>query len=157
LISTDLWIGLITFYQRFISPYKGFRCAHHARHNSGTCSNAVKGLIADNGFIKALPLIRARFKECRVAYESIKESRFTSDLPCIDLSCDADVFNCGGNDRRSNCAGDAFSGACDCLGSAGDIINWKKCSRKTKIIIVTFSILLILVLAYLLHKLVLSM
>ena len=69
---TVFWIKLITLYQSFISPYKGFNCAHNARYKSGSCSNAVKDLIADKGFIKALPLIRLRFRECRIAYEAIQ-------------------------------------------------------------------------------------
>jgi len=46
---TVFWIKLITLYQSFISPYKGFNCAHNARYKSGSCSNAVKDLIADKG------------------------------------------------------------------------------------------------------------
>ena len=84
---THFWIRLIEFYQRFVSPYKGFHCAHHARHKSGTCSNAVKGLISDKGLLKALPFIRVRFDECRLAYEQIKKSNFTADIPCIDVGC----------------------------------------------------------------------
>jgi len=40
---------LIEFYQRIISPRKGFKCAHHALHRGPTCSNAVKSLIEEHG------------------------------------------------------------------------------------------------------------
>ena len=141
------WVWLITFYQRFISPYKGFHCAHHASYRRGTCSNAVKDLIEDNGFIKALPLIRGRFKECRLAYEAIQANRFRSDLPCIDISCDGDLFNCGG--KSGGCAGDVLDSSCDCFGFIRELIDWKKRSKKAKGLIVLSVILLIVFLAYL--------
>jgi len=143
------WIGLITFYQRFISPYKGFTCAHHARHKKGSCSHAVKALIADNGLIKSLPLIRVRFKECSEAYESIKESRHTSDLPCIDLSCDGGGADCGGD--VMDCGYEGVSNTCGCFRGIWDIVEWKKRSNRGKVIIVSSSIFLTLLLAYLVY------
>ncbi len=51
-------IKLISFYQRFISPKKGFNCAHHQRYQQGSCSEAVKLLIQKKGVLNALPEIR---------------------------------------------------------------------------------------------------
>lgn len=63
-----LLILLINFYQRFISPYKGFRCAHAVYHHGPSCSSAVKTIIRQYGLLKGLPAIRARFSECKQAY-----------------------------------------------------------------------------------------
>jgi len=108
------WVWLITFYQRFISPYKGFHW---------------------------------RFKECRLAYEAIQANRFRTDLPCVDISCDGDLFNCGG--KSAGCAGDALDSSCDCFGFILELVDWKKRSKKAKGLIVLCIILLIVFLAYL--------
>ncbi|MEM5550874.1 membrane protein insertion efficiency factor YidD [Pseudoalteromonas neustonica] len=39
---------LIRFYQKRISPYKGFRCAHAALHQGVSCSEAVKHIIEEH-------------------------------------------------------------------------------------------------------------
>ena len=60
--------GLITTYQRFISPYKGFCCAHRALHREASCSEAVKKLVMKYGMFRAWPFIVARFEDCRTAH-----------------------------------------------------------------------------------------
>ena len=88
---------IIEFYQRFLSPFKGFHCAHHKLHRGDTCSNAVKSIISEHGVIRAWPLVRARFKECRNACEillSAPAGTHRSDLPC-DLPCDVSFGDCG--------------------------------------------------------------
>jgi len=93
-----LSIFLISVYQRFISPYKGFNCAHHVLHGEQTCSNAVKTLISENGFLSALPLIHGRFAECREAFNTIIDQRVAdhrADLAC-DFPCDISFGSCGG-------------------------------------------------------------
>ena len=59
-------LALIGFYQRQISPRKGYRCAY-ARLNGGGCSSFVRVAIEQNGLSAALPQIRARFGECKNA------------------------------------------------------------------------------------------
>ena len=63
-----IWIGLILFYQRWISPYKGFRCAHGKLHKGFTCSEAVKRIIEEDGLWRGRHRIRRRFRECRYAH-----------------------------------------------------------------------------------------
>lgn len=66
-----LCLIFIALYQRFISPYKGFRCAHAAYYSGPSCSSAVKTIIAENGLRRGKPLIQARFAQCRHAYALI--------------------------------------------------------------------------------------
>ena len=61
-------IFLIGLYQRFLSPYKGFRCAYAAWHGGPSCSAAIKDLIREHGVFAALPGVRQRFSDCRAAY-----------------------------------------------------------------------------------------
>ena len=62
----------IAFYQSRISPRKGWRCAH-ARLNGGTgCSGFVREAIEIYGLRAALPQIRARFGECKLAAQDLR-------------------------------------------------------------------------------------
>ncbi len=99
-----LIISLIHFYQRFLSPRKGFSCAHHRLHGGHTCSNAVKEIILENGLMASLPKLRQRFQACREASVSLANSVNRADIPC-DLPCDigCDGLDCGGK-RGGSCA-----------------------------------------------------
>src|SRR5688572_8216150 len=70
----------IEAYQRFISPYKGFRCAHRAVHGRDSCSQFAKRVAAKRGVLAMFGLLRRRFTECSVAaqvldYESREAQR----------------------------------------------------------------------------------
>lgn len=62
-------ILLITFYQRFISPYKGCRCAYGCYHPGLSCSGQVKRILAEYGVIDGWPLICQQFRLCRASYD----------------------------------------------------------------------------------------
>lgn len=54
----------IRTYQRYVSPHKGFTCAHLVAHGGQSCSAAVRAIVADRGVILgALPTL-ARFCAC---------------------------------------------------------------------------------------------
>ena len=58
---------LITFYQRYLSPYKGFRCAHCVLHGGASCSAHAKTLLLRRGIVRACQGMRARFAACASA------------------------------------------------------------------------------------------
>ena len=60
--------SLITVYQRFVSPHKGFCCAHRALNDGLPCSQAIKRIVLRHGFLASWPHVRARFDACRAAY-----------------------------------------------------------------------------------------
>ena len=61
---------LITLYQRYLSPRKGFRCAYRVRHRRrDSCSQYAKRAIGRLGLIAGLWLLRRRMKRCRAAGE----------------------------------------------------------------------------------------
>lgn len=62
----------IALYQRYLSPLKGFHCAHRRLHGGLSCSEYIKQTIAAQGLRRSLPLCRDRFQACRVAYETLK-------------------------------------------------------------------------------------
>jgi len=109
-------IALISFYQRFLSPYKGFNCAHQVLHQTGSCSNAIKALIDEKGLYKALPEIKERFRECTSAYHRLTDRNFShhrADLPC-DLPCDIGIGDCGGSGKSASTVFDCIW-PCDLL------------------------------------------
>ncbi len=67
--------GLITAYQKYLSPLKGFSCAHRVLHRGESCSQYVKRTILERGLSDAWPESRQRFRDCRSAYLTIMASR----------------------------------------------------------------------------------
>lgn len=61
-------VNAIRFYQRFVSPRKGFRCAHAALHGGESCSAAVARIVRDEGLLAGRGRIARRFAECREAH-----------------------------------------------------------------------------------------
>jgi putative component of membrane protein insertase Oxa1/YidC/SpoIIIJ protein YidD len=71
--------GLITAYQKYLSPLKGFSCAHRVLHQGESCSQYVKRTILERGLSDALPQTRQRFRDCRSAYLTILASQSDSE------------------------------------------------------------------------------
>ncbi|GAA4333392.1 hypothetical protein GCM10023165_08500 [Variovorax defluvii] len=71
-LGTASAVSLIGVYQRWISPRKGYACAHRVHHGDVSCSEFAKQAIAAAGLFSALPSIRHRFIECREAYGAIQ-------------------------------------------------------------------------------------
>ncbi len=66
---------LISGYQKYLSPLKGFSCAHRVWHRGESCSQYTKHTIVDRGLVAAIPLVRSRFGECKIANERLKQWR----------------------------------------------------------------------------------
>jgi len=56
---------LISGYQKYLSPYKGFRCAYHVATGETSCSESVKQIILAQGIFDGWRPIREQFKSCR--------------------------------------------------------------------------------------------
>ncbi|WP_232548622.1 membrane protein insertion efficiency factor YidD [Propioniciclava soli] len=54
----------IAYYQRVLSPRKGWRCAHGAVHGGATCSAAIRGHVARLGVLRALRPTVLQFLAC---------------------------------------------------------------------------------------------
>ncbi len=127
-----LFILLIGVYQRFLSPIKGFNCAHHRLHSGDTCSNAIKKIIKEQPLIDLPKLSRERFRECKNASIELAEQR-TSSLHRADLACDIgcidiDVVGCFGDTQSPDC-GNTLSHPCDLC------IEFPRLKRRTQVII----------------------
>ncbi|MBD2316868.1 membrane protein insertion efficiency factor YidD [Phormidium tenue] len=73
--TRGLAVTAISGYQKFISPHKGFSCAHRVLYGCDSCSQYFKRVIAEEGIIQAIANAKGRFQECREANEILKSRR----------------------------------------------------------------------------------
>ncbi len=64
----SLALRVIRLYQGFLSPHKGFRCAHAALHGGESCSAAVARIVREDGLAGGRARIAAQFRSCREAH-----------------------------------------------------------------------------------------
>ncbi|MBF2099265.1 MAG: membrane protein insertion efficiency factor YidD [Gloeomargaritaceae cyanobacterium C42_A2020_066] len=74
----SLLTSSINLYQQYLSPLKGFRCAHAVRYGGETCSAYIKRVLSEKSLVMALKLALARFQACGQA--SLELTRSTSTL-----------------------------------------------------------------------------
>jgi putative component of membrane protein insertase Oxa1/YidC/SpoIIIJ protein YidD len=120
----------ITGYQKYISPHKGFACAHRLLYGGESCSGHVKRLIAQDGLILGIRASKKRFQACREAKEilqsrclSMQGNRHRRNLKhhccdgvdCVDCGCEfCDVGDCNLDLPDCDCSPDLDCGALDC-------------------------------------------
>lgn len=89
-------LGSIRFYQRFVSPHKGFSCAYSVHTGRCGCSELGYRAIRRFGLAKGWQVLRERMAMCGFAYRSHAPvrprppARERGDCDC-DLPCDLDV------------------------------------------------------------------
>lgn len=71
----------IGFYQRKISPHKGYCCAHNHLHHRGSCSAFGKRVVLRYGVLRMLPLLWRRLRACHQAALALTETPATPALP----------------------------------------------------------------------------
>lgn len=131
---------VISFYQRFLSPIKGFNCAHHRLHQGDTCSNAIKKILIEERFGDIVKLSRLRFRECHTA--SVHLASHRADIPC-DISCAGDAGCLGdslGPRGGKNCG--------TCTPPFELCLDYPRFKRRTQLIILSVIFLLGIFLAY---------
>ena len=134
-----LVLSAIRFYQRHISPYKGFCCAYRAHTGRASCSMLGYRAVRYHGAWRGLAVLRQRLAKCGVAHRrfsggspvnrppaTFRRQAGFCDVPC-DLPCDApcDVGACdvSGPDL-----------ACDILSNcpSGDCGDWRSSKKKKR-------------------------
>lgn len=114
----DLAVMAIRLYRRYLSPYKGYRCAHGMLHGGDTCSGFGLRAYRRFPFATAHAVLRRRIEKCREAYlvlmsraEERRRRRRESGKPNHVLdSCgpgDCDLGPCdgpGGCDGPGDCS-----------------------------------------------------
>lgn len=119
---------MITGYQKFLSPHKGFSCAHRILYGEESCSQYVKRAVREHGLRQAVLMSRDRFQACKAAHQILR-SRFSQeederdrlrrnvDRNCNNESCNncADAADCADVSCEAiNCLGEADCNTLDC-------------------------------------------
>lgn len=65
----------IAIYRRFISPKKGFSCAHNHVHGQGSCSDWALDILKDKGAHGLFVELPVRIQQCNAASELLKNSK----------------------------------------------------------------------------------
>ena len=125
-VVAALALAAIRFYQRFVSPYKGFSCALRVATGGASCSAYGHAVIARFGLLRGLGLLQRRFElcghvhrrahACPPSHPRLKYQLGFCDAPC-DLPCDG----------PGHCASaDTIVDAASCVFDASD---WGRPSR----------------------------
>lgn len=75
----------ILYYQRYLSPYKGFSCAHSFFYGGSSCSHYGKSAISNYGTSVGLGLLQTRLHQCREAKLLMIG---TNDIPIVNNNGD---------------------------------------------------------------------
>ncbi|MBD2542477.1 membrane protein insertion efficiency factor YidD [Planktothricoides raciborskii] len=77
----------IAVYQRYLSPLKGYSCAHRVLYGGESCSQYVKRMILERGLVDAVFYSRQRFQDCKSAYFILTEKHRNIPLACHGDCC----------------------------------------------------------------------
>jgi uncharacterized protein len=70
-VTDKCLIACINFYQVYVSPYKGFRCAHATYHKDIPCSSWARTIVENDGWLTFLLSLKSRAHECRKAERAL--------------------------------------------------------------------------------------
>jgi putative component of membrane protein insertase Oxa1/YidC/SpoIIIJ protein YidD len=132
-ITTILAYKVVRGYQRYISPYKGFRCAHYQLHRETSCSGHFRDLLSQYELSGALRLFPRRLVECRDAYFELKRranSTPTDGGSRISASSDSperDEQSIAQNHSNDHDSVDASKCTCTTISCGVDLINTAQC------------------------------
>ncbi|MGB3508332.1 MAG: membrane protein insertion efficiency factor YidD [Microcoleaceae cyanobacterium] len=65
-------VTLISGYQKYISPRKGFSCAHRVLYDGESCSEYIKRMFIEQDLSRAIKVANHRFTACKKAHQIIK-------------------------------------------------------------------------------------
>ena len=85
-IANNAFIQFIVLYQQYISPHKGYSCAHTALHGKASCSSWAIRILKKQRFSLFLPLMRRRFQACNQAHKFLEkqESETNTNSDTVD-------------------------------------------------------------------------
>jgi putative component of membrane protein insertase Oxa1/YidC/SpoIIIJ protein YidD len=115
-----LILSLILFYQRRLSPHKGFTCAYSDLTGRASCSHIGFRAVRRFGALSGLAMAQRRTALCGIAYRRyapvtarhLRSQRGDCDPGC-DLPCDCEAPSGKGLSRFCSCAQYCDCGGCD--------------------------------------------
>ncbi|NMG58906.1 membrane protein insertion efficiency factor YidD [Geitlerinema sp. P-1104] len=76
-----LLILLISAYQTYLSPHKGYSCAHRLLHGGESCSCHVKNALTETDLLSAIAQSKRRFAACNDAAATLAAQANSEDDP----------------------------------------------------------------------------
>jgi putative component of membrane protein insertase Oxa1/YidC/SpoIIIJ protein YidD len=128
-ISSRLVALAISAYQRYLSPRKGYSCAHRVAHGGLSCSEYVKRVVLAEGVWQGTHLARARFKECSATARHMRAARQRAQLADATAAGNASVPGSGLNSTAQDATVRGASGLFFC-GGIGEWIREKRRERE---------------------------
>jgi putative component of membrane protein insertase Oxa1/YidC/SpoIIIJ protein YidD len=126
----SLALGAIRFYQRFLSPRKGFCCAYAAIKSHGSCSALGYRAIRRYGVWRGIAVLDKRLEKCGVAYRRQQRHGVRSrQAGFLDCACNAPAvcdLPCG------DLPGCDMPHSCSKLMSCGDLMNCSACDWRRR-------------------------
>jgi putative component of membrane protein insertase Oxa1/YidC/SpoIIIJ protein YidD len=119
-----LAVVLIRGYQRYLSPFKGYSCAHRVKHGGESCSEYARKVFTDVGWRVGLVRLKARFHACSAASRALRADRRHNKVSEDRLEpTDGDGVDPPGIDSSSRTLGHRVRdrGAECCQWGAGDV------------------------------------
>src|SRR4028118_256047 len=89
-LARKIAIDTIAAYQTYISPRKGFVCAHRMLHDGESCSMYIKHLLGEESLMSVVQMSHQRFKACAAASQTLKATKSSSGCIIIPAAC---LFN----------------------------------------------------------------
>lgn len=107
--------AMVRAYRRYLSPRKGFRCAHAALHGGPTCSAFALHALAEPGLSAGLGSVRDRLAACSEAARLLRAA--PTPNPRVIDGCGAEGCLGGDDGGTASAAGsrDCSPGAASCL------------------------------------------
>lgn len=104
-----LLLAAIRFYQRIISPRKGFRCAYAACTGHASCSALGYRAVRRFGAWHGLLVLNGRLEKCGIAYRRYRPAALQGQAGFLDCDCggdgcvDCDLADCswGSENKKS--------------------------------------------------------
>ena len=128
-----LWA--IRFYQRHLSPLKGYSCALRVATGGDSCSAYGYRVIARHGLPLGLPLLRRRLRRCGEVYRDVARA----PNPVLHYQRgDCDMIPCDACDLPSprgigRCLASEKCGCgCDILGTVLDLLDCGRGQRRSR-------------------------
>gem|GEM_PF-454339 len=82
-ITNQIARWLLRGYTNFLSPYKGYGCAHRLVEGGQSCSSYYDQTLRTHQFLEATRLLHTRLRDCRSAAESAKHRDGKAIIPCV--------------------------------------------------------------------------
>jgi len=95
--------GAIVAYQRYVSPYKGFRCAYRAHTGGWSCSEYARRLILRCGPGALWQGLPRQFARCKLAYAVLAMSNAEKPEPKKKQDKRSGWSNCGAEAAYNAC------------------------------------------------------